>query len=233
MTTRFVQIAILLTLAAGCAHEPTVQEVAQKHDAAADHGRRKFSDELVQGNVAWYVTSSAALTGFNAQTGLPEQLIGATPDEPMIDDFVKAHNGAVLNYIGQSGAIPGSFKAYVNQITHQATYFEMHQGDKPQTLKIGGAPVQSPDGSYGLSLRASGATSAQITTGSSQLVVAGPGGEHQSPAPAGASGGTAEVLFAAAGSNLAFTRWPGGGQPIYAALDLRNGRWLAVQNGAR
>jgi hypothetical protein len=231
MIKRFLQTAILLSLAAGCAHQPTVQEVSQKHEAAADHGRAKFSDELVQGNVAWYVTNGGALTGFNVETGLPEQLIGATADEPMIDDFVKAHNDAILNYVVQNGAIPGSFKGYVNQLEHQAAYFDMHQSEKPQTLKISGEPVTSPDGTYTLTLRASGATSAQITTGVSQLVIAGPNGEHQSPAPVGAAGGSAEVLFASAGSNLAFTRWAGNGQAIYAAIDLRNGRWLVVQNG--
>jgi hypothetical protein len=231
MIKRLYLTAIFLSLTAGCAHEPTVQEVHQKQEAAADRGRAKFSDELVAGNVAWYVTNSGALTGFNRQTGLPEQLIGATTDEPMIDDFVKAHNDAILNYITQSGPIPGSFKGYVNQLDHQAIYFDTHQSDGVQTLKLGGESLHSPDGAYALSLRASGATLAQITTAGSQLVITGPGGEHQSPAPSGTAGGTADVLFAPAGSNLAFTRWPGSGQPIYAALDLRNGRWLVVQNG--
>jgi hypothetical protein len=233
MIKRFFQTAILLSLAVGCTHQPTVQEISQKHETAAEHGRQKFSDELVAGNAAWYVTSAAALKGLNVETGLPEQLVSSSADEPMVDDFVKGHNDAILNYMAQNGPIPGSFKRYENDLAHQAAYFEAHQVEKPDTLKIGGSPVSSPDGMYSLSLRASGRTSATITTSSVQLVVSGPGGEHQSPAPAGATGNSADVLFGETGSNLAFTKWSGGGQAIYAAIDLRNGRWLVVQNGSK
>ena len=230
MMKRFLQTAVLLSLAIGCTHQPTVQEVAQKHEAAADHGRAKFSHELVQGNVTWYVTSVRSLAGLNEETGLPEQLITPTADEPMVDDFVKGHNEAIVNYISQNGAIPGSFKRYEDALDHQSAYFEAHQVERPATLKIGEGSISTPDGLYSLALRNSGRTTAQISTSSVQLVVSGSGAEHQAPAPSGASGDSIEVLFGPTGSNLAFTKWGGG---IYAALDLRNGRWLAVQNGTK
>ena len=230
MTKRFFTTAILLTLAVGCTHQPTVQEVAQKHQDAAEHGRNKFSDELVQGNVTWYVTSTRSLSGLNANTGLPEQLVTPSADEPLLDDFVKGHNDAILNYISQNGVIPGSFKRYENDLGDLAAYFDAHQVERPATLKIGAGSISTPDGSSSLSLRSSGRTTAAISTSNVQLVVSGSGGEHQAPAPAGATGDSVDILFGPTGSNLAFTKWGGN---IYAALDLRSGRWLVVQNGKK
>ena len=230
MINRILPTAIMLLCVVGCAHQPTAQEVQQTRDAAVTRGRARFNDELVRGNVTWYVTNGADLTGFNAATGLPEQLVSASTDEPMIEDLVKGHNQAVLDYLHSNGAVPGSFKPFVNQLQHQSTYFEMHQNEGVQTIKIGGDAAHSPGGIFTVTLRASGATGALITTAGPQIVVSGPDGDHQSPAPAGANGSSADVLFAPAGSNLAFTRWAAGAAPIYAALDLKNGRWLVAQH---
>jgi len=58
--------------------------------------------------------------------------------------------------------------------------------------------------------------------------------QNETAIPAGASEPTAEVLFGPIGSDLAFTRWPtNAGEPIYAAIDLRDGRWLVVQRGQK
>jgi hypothetical protein len=225
-----VGVALLLSLA-GCGHD-TPAEVHQKQEAAADRGRAKFSEELAQKNLTWYVTAGGNFTGFDRNTGLPEQLVTSTGTvEPYSADFIRGHNDAILNYIASNGPVPGSFKPWENQLYHQAIYFDMHRDQRPQQLRVGGAPARSDDGQYTLLLQPSGATGNQITNSAFQLSVLTAAGEHATGPPAGISEPAAEVLFGPAGSDLAFTRWPSAGQPIYAALDLRDGRWLVVQSG--
>lgn len=225
-----VVIALMLALA-GCGPDaPTM--IRQKQSEAAGRGREKFSEELVQKNLTWYVLDNQNFSGFNRQTGLPEQLItGGGVVDPYTTDFVRGHNEAILKYIADNGPVPGSFKAWEPQLYHQSAYFDMRQDEHPQTLRIGGPPVKSPDGQYALTLQSSGASGALITRSPFQVVVFTPAAQHQTASPAGVTQASADVLFGPPGSDLAFTRWPAAGKPVYAALDLRDGRWLVVQTG--
>lgn len=229
-----IVLAGLVSCLAGCTPKPDPQVVArQRSEQAAARGREKFNDELVQKNVTWYVGPGQSFSGFDANTGLPEQAITAGVDETASPDFVRAHNEAVLKYMAQNGPVPGSFKAFENNIDHQAIYFDLHKDEQPQALRTG-VPLRSPGGDYTLVVQRSGASLSPITQSPYQLIVLGPTGRKETAVPAGASEPNAEVLFAPAGSDLAFTRWPSnGGQTIYAALDLRDGRWLVVQRGQK
>jgi hypothetical protein len=216
-------IAILLSgvCAAGCAHKPTPEEIKAKSEQAAGNGRSRFYEELSQRNVTWYVPGQTS-TGFNAETGLPEQPVSTLPPDMRGADFVKAHNDAVLEYMRDNGPIPGSFFPWENDLFHQASFWTARGDQQPQTLRPG-QPVTSPGGQYTLTLQGSGTP---------QILVQSDAGQKQSPAPAGASEPTADVLFGPSGSDLAFTRWPGG-EPVYAAMNLRDGHWVVVQHGGR
>jgi hypothetical protein len=224
---RMMAIALGLGLAAGCAHQVTPEEARAKTEQAMASGRDKFYEELAQKNVTWYVLGGQTSTGYNRQTGLPEQMIPSGGGETQNAGYVKSHNDAILNYISTNGPIPGSFGAYESSLFDQAGYFKSHSDEQPLQLKDGN-PITSPDGQYTLSIgRPGGATA-------TQLMVEGPDGRHQVALPAGASEPSAEVLFGPAGSDLAFTRWPGaGGELVYAALNFRNGKYLVVQRGGK
>jgi hypothetical protein len=226
-----IGITVLLGIASGCAHQVTPEEIHAKSEQSAANGRDKFHEEMVQKNVTWYVYGGQPFTGFNRATGLPEQLISSGPAEFQNADFAKGHNDAILSYMATDGLVPGSFTPWENDLYHQASFFETHSDQKPMSLKAG-QPVTSPGGKYTLSIERSGASSSPITQSAYQLSVHGPDGAHQSATPAGASEPTAEVLFGPNGSDIAFTRWPStGGQPVYAAVNLRDGRYLVVQHG--
>jgi len=77
----------------------------------------------------------------------------------------------------------------------------------------------------------SGGSGSLITRSAFELSVLTAGAQHSTSPPAGVTQATADVLFGPSDSDLAFTRWPGAGQPIYAALNLRRAQWLVVQSG--
>jgi hypothetical protein len=221
----------LLLVLPGCRHD-SPEEIHQKQMDAASRGRDRFSEELVQKNVTWYVPAGSNFTGFDANTGLPEQLISSTGlVDPFNSEFIRGHNDAILQYISVNGPVPGSFKPWVAQLYHQPAYFDLHKDESPQKLSAGAPPVKSPDGQYTLVIVPSGGSGNLITRTPYELSVLTASGQHSAPPPAGVSEPSAEVLFGPNGSDLAFTRWPGAGQPIYAALNLRTGQWLVVQSG--
>ncbi|HEY8750659.1 MAG TPA: hypothetical protein VIM11_21925 [Tepidisphaeraceae bacterium] len=212
-----IGIALLTIVVTGCAHQTTPEEARAKSEQSIASGRDKFYEELVQKNVTWYVTGGQKSTGFNRETGLPEQTVSADAE------FVKSHNGAIRSYIAANGPVPGSFLPWESSLFDQAGYFKAHSDEQPAQLKEGNA-INSTQ--YTLSIARAGK--------GSQLIVEGPGGKHQVAAPAGASEPTADVLFGPGGSDLAFTRWPGaGGEAVYAAVNLRNGTYVVVQRGAK
>jgi hypothetical protein len=224
-----ISIACLLLVSAGCAHQVTPEEIRAKSDQAAARGRDKFGEELVQKNVTWYVVNGQSFTGFDRNSGLPEQLMGSGTGDALNSEFARGHNEAVLEYIANNGIVPGSFKPWENNLFHQAVYFDLHADQKPATLRPG-VTVTSPGGDYTLLLQKSG-TGGGSTSGY-QVVVSDLSGQHQTAPPAGASEASGEVLFGPGGSDLAFTRWPSaGGEPVYGAMNLRDGRWLVVQRG--
>ena len=224
-----VLMTFLLALP-GCKHD-TPEEVHQKQLDAVARGRDQFSQELVQKNVSWYVPAGGSFTGFDANTGLPEQLISSSGIvDPFSADFVRGHNDAILQYISANGPVPGSFKAWEPQLFHQGAYFDMHR-DEVQKLSRGAAPVKSADGQYTLVIVPSGGSGSLITQSAFEVSVLTPGSQRSTSPPAGVSSDSAEVLFGPSGSDVAFTRWPGSGQPVYAAMNLRTGQWLAVQTG--
>src|SRR5579863_10737590 len=100
--SKWVVMAMLL-LMAGCTNKDAPEIVRQKQQDAAARGREKFSEELVQKNLTWYVYGNDPYTGFHRQTGLPEQQITSGPNEPYTADFARAHNDAILQYISQNG----------------------------------------------------------------------------------------------------------------------------------
>jgi hypothetical protein len=222
-------VMTLLLALVGCQHD-TPEAIHQKQAEAAGRGRDKFSEELVQKNLTWYVPAGSNFTGFDRNSGLPEQLItGSGVVDPYTADFIRGHNDAILQYIATNGPVPGSFKPWEAQLYHQAAYFDMHQDEQPQKLRAGGAPVKSPDGRYTLVLQPSGGTGSLITRSPFELVTITATGQHAAAPPVGASEASADVLFGPSGSDLAFTRWTAAGHPVYGALDLRDGRWLVVQ----
>jgi len=223
---------LILAVAAGCAHD-TPAEIRQKSEAAAARGRDKFREELVQKNVTWYVYGGKPFNGFDRETGLPEQSVTSNLDDPVNQDFARGHNEAIVDYMSHNGPVPGSFKPWENNLYHQSIYFDLHKDEQPQQLRVG-VPIKSLDGQYSLVLQRSGASKSPITQSPYQVMVFSPAGQNETTTPAGASEPTAEVLFGPGGSDLAFTRWPTtAGEPIYAALNLRDGRWLVVQRGQK
>ena len=224
---------VLCVAAAGCAAHDSPAEVRQKSEQAAARGQDKFNEELVTKSVTWYVGGGQPFSGFDAQSGLPEQAMSTGLADPFSADFVRGHNAAILKYMAQNGPVPGSFKPWENNLYHQAVYFDLHKDEQPQRMRLG-IPIKSLDGQYTLVLQRSGASKSPITQSPFQLMVFSPAGQNETTIPAGASEPAAEVLFGPNGSDLAFTRWPASaGEPIYGALDLRDGRWLVVQRGSR
>lgn len=215
---RTLVVIAMLLLMMGC-RENTPEQVRQKQEDAAARGREKFEEELVQRKLTWYVYSGQSGGGFNQQTGLPEQSISpmTSNGSDVTADFVRAHNDAILRYMSENGTVPGSFRPWEAQLFNQSVQFNLHAADVQQ-LKQGGLPVTSPGGQYALVLQSSAIS---ITT---------PDGQKQVGAPAGATASSVDILFGPSGSDLAFTRWPGS-QPVYAALDLRDGRWLVIRHG--
>jgi hypothetical protein len=224
-----VLMAFMLVLP-GCRHD-TPEEIHQRQTDAVSRGRDRFSEELVQRDVTWYVPAGSNFTGFDAGTGLPQQFINSSGIvDPFSADFIRGHNDAILQYIAANGPVPGSFKAWEPQLFHQAVYFEMHK-DEIQKVASGSPPVKSPDGQYTLVIVPSGGSGSLITRSPVELSVLTAGEQHSTAPPAGVTQASADVLFGPNGSDLAFTRWPGAGQPIYAALNLRRAQWLVVQSG--
>jgi hypothetical protein len=219
-----VAILTLGMCAGGCAHKVTPEEIRAKSQQLAGNGRSRFYEELAERNVTWYVSGAPTSAGFNAETGLPEQPVSSLPAGMQSSEFVKAHNDAVLEYIRDNGPIPGSFLPWENDLFHQAAYWSAHADQLPQALRPG-QPVSSPGGQYTLTLQDSGGA---------QILIQSESGQKRSAAPAGAAEPTADVIFGPPGSDLAYTRWPaGGGESIYAAMNLRDGRWIVVQRGGR
>lgn len=220
---RNVIVIAMLLLMVGC-RQDSPEAVRQKQQGAAARGREKFEEELVQKKLTWYVYGGQSAGGFNQQTGLPEQVVSTMNSQgsDLTPDYVRAHNDAILQYMSQNGTVPGSFKPWEPQLYNPSVYFNLHASDVQQ-LKSTGQPVKSPDGQYTLIV--------QSVNGKISVSIITPEGQREVGAPAGVTVASADVLFGPSGSDLAFTRWPGTPQPIYAALDLRDGRWLAVQNG--
>jgi hypothetical protein len=222
---KLIIASITLALCAvSCAHKVTQEEIQAKAAQSANNGRSRFYEELAQRNVVWYASGGGSSSGFNAETGLPEVPVSSLPAGMQSADFVKAHNDAVLDYIRTNGSIPGSFLAWENDIFHQSSFWARQSNQEAQTLKLD-SQVMSAD--YTLTLQKAG-------TGASafQLVVQGPSGQTRAQSPAGATEPSVDVVFGPTGSDLLFTRWSaGGGQVIYAAMNLRDGKWLAVQQG--
>jgi len=217
-----IAIVSLGLCACGCAHKVTQAEIEAKAAQTANNGRSRFYEELAQRNVVWYGSGS----GFNVETGLPEVAVSSLPADMQSAEFVRAHNDAILDYIRTNAALPGSFLPWENDLTHQAAFWGRQGTDQPQTVKLD-APVMF--GEYTLALQKSGAGQSAF-----QFNVQGPSGQTHSPSPAGATEPSVDVVFGPSGSDLLFTRWPaGGGEPVYAAMNLRDGKWLVVQQGQR
>jgi len=213
--------------AAGCAHNPTPEEIKAKSEQAAGDGRSRFYEELSQRNVTWYVPGQTS-TGFNAETGLPEQPVSTLNRRKCgAPDFVKAHNDAILEYMRDNGPIPRLVLSVGNDLFHT----RRRSGPPTETgsPKPSARPARdlAPGGQYTLTF--------QISV----RAAANPGAIGRRPEAIPRSLGCDRAdgrgaLSAPAGADLAYTRWPtGGGEPIYAAMNLRDGRWIVVQHGGR
>jgi len=210
---------------AGCAHKVTPEEIKAKAEQSANSGRSKFYEELAERKVVWYVYGGERYTGFNVQTGLPEVNLSSLPANMQTTEFAKAHNDAILEYIQNNASVPGSFLPWLSDLFHQAGFWARQQD--VQTVKLD-APVTAPGGDYTLTLQRAG--SAQ---GALQLVVKSQAGEVRASSPSGATEPSVDFEFGPTGSDLLFTRWPTGSEPVYAAMNLRDGKWLVVQQGQR
>jgi len=212
--------------AAGCAHNTTPEEIQAQAQQASNNGKSRFYEELAQRNVVWYVSGGQPSPGFNAQTGLPEVMVSSLPANMQGPEFVKAHNDAILQYIQANASIPGSFLPWESDLFHQASFWARQGALDPQTLK---PDSQVMSGDYTLTLQKAGGGQSAF-----QLVAQGPSGQTRAASPAGATEPSVDVVFGPSGSDLLFTRWPtGGGNPVYAAMNLRDGKWLVVQQGQR
>jgi len=220
-----IATVMLGVCAAGCAHKVTPEEIQAKAEKSANNGRSKFYEEMAQHNVVWYVYGGERFSGFNVQTGLPEVNLSSLPADMQSADFAKAHNDAILEYIQTNGSVPGSFLPWQSDLFHQAAFWSQH-AQESQTVKLD-APVTSPGGVYSLTLQKGG-----NGQGAYQLSVNGPTANITSSSPPGATEPSVDVVFGPTSSDLLFTRWPSsGGQPVYAAMNLRDGKWLVVQQG--
>lgn len=225
-----VAIGIVLLLA-GCTGQPDpAARMRQQQDQAIARGKRAFSEELAQHNLTWYVYGDQTFTGFDRNTGLPEQIVSAGVVDPVDSVFAKAHNDQILEYMARNGPPPGSFKQWEPQLFNQAEYFtRQSRTEPPVQLRVGGPPVKSPDGRYTLVLQWADSSTALITRPGPQLLIVTAQGQHETSAPAGGTDTSAEILFTRENPDLAFTRWLREGKPTYAALDLRAGRWLVIR----
>lgn len=196
---------------------------------AYDSGREAFTQELVQNDVKVYVLPDAPFTGFDRETGQPEQRL--TERSPTQAAFARGHNDALHEYIKEYGPTPGSRKEWEKELFHQVDYFaERSRTEPPLVLQIGAGPIRSSDGKYTLVMQWPRAGTAG-TRPVPQVLVFTADAERAVAPPTGVDAQRAEVFFGPTGSDLAFTRWPTSlaKPPVYAALDLRSGNWLVVQ----